>query len=76
VASVQIGPWAVDCLWPHQRLVVELDGRQHQRPHQATRDHDRDLWLRRRGYTIRRYGEKQLTQQPDAVIQDLLAAFA
>jgi very-short-patch-repair endonuclease len=70
----KIGPWQVDCLWPQHRLVVELDGRQHQRPHQADTDDDRDLWLRRHGYTIRRYGDKQLTHQPDAVIQDLLEA--
>jgi very-short-patch-repair endonuclease len=72
----EIGPWTVDCLWPEQRLVVELDGGQHTRPAQATRDDDRDLWLRRHGYTIRRYGEKQLTQQPHAVIEDLLYAGA
>src|SRR5262249_672364 len=55
----QLGPWQVDCLWPHQRLVVELDGRQHQRPHQSHTDDDRDLWLRRHGYTTRSYGNKQ-----------------
>ena len=72
----ELGPWTVDCLWPQDRLVVELDGRQHRRPAQATRDDDRDLWLRRHGYTIRRYGDKQLTHQPDAVIEDLLAAIS
>jgi very-short-patch-repair endonuclease len=72
----EIGPWTVDCLWPEQRLVVELDGGHHTRPAQATRDDDRDLWLRGHGYTIRRYGEKQLTQQPDAVIEDLRYAGA
>ena len=70
--NAAIGPWTVDCVWPHQRLVVELDGRQHQRPHQSDTDDDRDLWLRRHGYTIRRYGAKQLTRQPEAVIEDLL----
>ena len=70
----QLGPWTVDCLWPQHRLVVELDGGQHTRPAQASRDQDRDLWLRRHRYTIRRYGDKQLTQQPNAVIEDLLAA--
>jgi len=72
----EIGPWTVDCVWPTRRVVVELDGRQHERPHQADIDDDRDLWLRRHGYVVRRYGDKQLTQQTEAVIDDLLIAFA
>jgi very-short-patch-repair endonuclease len=72
----ELGPWTVDCLWPQHRLVVEVDGGQHTRPAQASRDHDRDLWLRRHGYTVRRYSDKQLTHQPDAVIEDLLYAGA
>jgi very-short-patch-repair endonuclease len=72
----EVGRWTVDCLWPRSRLVVELDGRQHQRPHQADIDDDRDLWLRRHGYVVRRYGDTQVKQQPETVIEDLLAAFA
>ena len=72
----RLGPWVVDCLWPARRVVVELDGRQHARPHQADADDDRDLWLRRHGYVVRRYGTRQVAEQPDAVVADLLAAFA
>jgi very-short-patch-repair endonuclease len=71
-----LGPWVVDCIWRDRRVVVELDGRQHARPHQADSDDDRDLWLRRNRYLPRRYGAKQVDQQPDAVIADLLDAFA
>jgi very-short-patch-repair endonuclease len=71
-----VGPWTVDCLWREERVVVELDGRQHQRPHQADSDDDRDLWLRRHRYIARRYGKRQIEQQPDGVIADLLNAFA
>ncbi len=71
-----VGPWTVDCLWADRRVAVELDGRQHQRPHQADSDDDRDLWLRRHGYIARRYGKRQIEQQPDEVIADLLNAFA
>jgi very-short-patch-repair endonuclease len=70
-----VGPWTVDCLWPDRRVAVELDGRQHERPHQADSDDDRDLWLRRHGYVTRRYGKRQIDNQPDDVIADLLAAF-
>ncbi len=71
-----LGPWTVDCLWPERRVVVELDGRQHERPRQAAGDDDRDLWLRRNRYVARRYGQSQIDERPDAVLADLLDAFA
>jgi very-short-patch-repair endonuclease len=71
----RVGPWTVDCLWRERRVVVELDGRQHERPHQADSDDDRDLWLRRHGYVVRRYGKRQIEQHPDEVNADLLHAF-
>ena len=73
-ATRQIGPWTVDCLWRAQRVVVELDGGQHGRPHQADVDRERDLWLRRHGYVTRRYGKRQIAGQPDEVLTDLLNA--
>jgi very-short-patch-repair endonuclease len=69
-----VGPWTIDCLWPERRVAVELDGRQHERPHQADSDDDRDLWLRRHGYVTRRYGKHQIDQWPDDVLADLLDA--
>jgi very-short-patch-repair endonuclease len=71
-----VGPWTVDCLWRERRVAVELDGRQHERPHQADCDDDRDLWLRRHGWVARRYGKRQIEQRPDDVIADVLDAFA
>jgi hypothetical protein len=47
-----------------------------QRPHQADADDDRDLWLRRHGHVTRRYGKRQIEQQPDDVIADLLEALS
>jgi very-short-patch-repair endonuclease len=70
-----LGPYTVDCVWRDRRVVVELDGRQHSRPHQAAADDDRDLWLRRHRFVPRRYGTKQVDEQPDGVLADLLDAF-
>jgi very-short-patch-repair endonuclease len=72
----ELGPWTVDCLWANRRVVVELDGRQHERPRQADSDDDRDLWLRRHRYVARRYGRRQVDGRPDEVVADLLDAFA
>jgi very-short-patch-repair endonuclease len=74
--NADLGPWTIDCLWPDRRVAVELDGRQHERPHQADEDDDRDLWLRRNRYIARRYGKKQIDTRPDDVIDDLQNAFA
>jgi very-short-patch-repair endonuclease len=70
-----LGPHIVDCIWRTKRVVVELDGRQHARPHQADADDDRDLWLRRHRFVPRRYGTKQVDDTPDDVITDLRDAF-
>jgi very-short-patch-repair endonuclease len=72
--NAAVGPWTVDCLWPEARVVVELDGGQHDRPRQADVDRDRDLWLRAHGYTVRRYGDRQIAERPDDVIAGLLDA--
>jgi very-short-patch-repair endonuclease len=71
-----LGPWTIDCVWPDRRVAVELDGRQHDRPHQADSDDDRDLWLRRNRYIARRYGKAQIEARADDVIADLEDAFA
>jgi very-short-patch-repair endonuclease/predicted transcriptional regulator of viral defense system len=71
-----VGPWTVDCLGRERRVAVELAGRQHQRPHQADSDDDRDLRLRRHGYVTRRYGKRQIEERPDDVIADLVAALS
>jgi very-short-patch-repair endonuclease len=72
--NAAVGPWTVDCLWREARVVVELDGGQHDRPHQADVDRDRDLWLRAHGYAVRRYGHRQIADRRDDVIADLLDA--
>jgi very-short-patch-repair endonuclease len=74
--NAELGPWTIDCLWPDRRVAVELDGRQHERPHQADEDDDRDLWLRRHGYVARRYGKRQIETRPSDVVADLEDAFA
>ena len=71
----RVGPYTVDCLWPDRRVAVELDGRQHARPRQADADDDRDLYLRAHRYIPRRYGTKQVGEQPAEVLADLRDAF-
>ncbi len=71
----RVGPWTADCVWPALRVVVELDGGQHERPGQAKVDADRDLWLRQNGWVVRRYTWDQVSRRGAAVVADLHAAF-
>ena len=49
--NVRLGPYTVDFLWRHARLVVETDGgRSHDRETQRNRDARRDAWLEAAGY--------------------------
>lgn len=62
----------VDCLWRRSMVVVELDGhRWHSNPAGIERDRDRDLILRRAGYTVLRYTWQQVLHQPDAIVDEL-----
>jgi hypothetical protein len=62
----------VDFYWPEQGLVVETDSWEYHRGSVAfEEDHDRDLELRARGITTRRYTGGQLEAAPEAVAADL-----
>jgi Protein of unknown function (DUF559) len=75
--NVLLEGWLVDAVWPDQRIVVEVDGlKGHRTRGQLERDHQRDLELRRAGYTVLRYTERQLVETPAAVAADLLVHLA
>jgi very-short-patch-repair endonuclease len=64
--QIRIGKYTVEFLWPEQRVAVETDFFDYHRGHQAFEDdHQRELDLRRMGYTVRRYtGASSTTTQP------------
>lgn len=67
----------VDFHWPEHRVVVETDSWDYHRGSVAFEDdHDRDLDLRSRGYTTRRYTGEQLEGAPETVAADLRGALA
>jgi very-short-patch-repair endonuclease len=67
----------IDFYWPDHRLAVETDSWDYHRGSVAFEDdHDRDLELRARGITTRRYTGDQLEAAPDAVAADLRSALA
>jgi hypothetical protein len=67
----------VDCLWPAQREIVELDGWQAHGTRTAFRDDKaRDRALRVAGYSITRIAWSQLDDEPEAIARDLRALLA
>jgi very-short-patch-repair endonuclease len=62
----------VDCLWPDQRQIVELDGWEGHKTRTAFReDRARDRRLRVAGYGVTRLTWNQLEDEPDTIASDL-----
>lgn len=73
--NVLIDGMTVDFLWRAARLVVETDS---YATHGGTvafeDDHERDLRLRRLGYTVHRYSERQLELEMASIAGDVADA--
>jgi Transcriptional regulator, AbiEi antitoxin/Protein of unknown function (DUF559) len=75
LVNVRVGRWTVDFLWPAHRLAVETDSHRFHRGAVAFEDdRARDLDLRRRGFEVRRFSERQVRDEAANVAADLRAA--
>lgn len=62
----------VDCYWPDQRQIVELDGWEGHKTRTAFReDRARDRKLRVAGYGVTRLTWNQLDDEPETIVSDL-----
>jgi len=61
----QVGDYIVDFYCHEHRLVVELDGGVHSVKRE--KDHRRDAWMQAQGYTVLRFPNEQLLNDPQAV---------
>lgn len=69
--------YEVDCLWPRQRLVVELDSFEHHRDRATFEaDRERDVALGLAGYRVLRFTHRRIEAHPAAVIAALRRALA
>ena len=64
----------VDFHWPHEDLIVEVDGPGHTRPRTKRDDAQRDARLRAAGHIVLRIPDHEIEQRPEAVGASLLAA--
>jgi very-short-patch-repair endonuclease len=68
----KLGRYEVDFLWRKEKLIVEADTfLYHQGSVSFEDDHVRDLYLRRRGYAIHRFTDRQLEADPDRIAADI-----
>jgi len=75
--NVKLGRHEVDFLWREERLVVEADFFAYHRGSIAFEDdHARDLDLRQLGFSILRFTDAQLEEEPDRIAADVAAALA
>jgi len=65
--QVPFGPYVLDFYCPKARLVIELDGQQHD---EAT-DGIRDAWLQQRGLSVLRFGNSEVFCEFNAVLDTI-----
>ena len=68
--QVPIGDYIIDFLCKEQKLVVELDGSQHQE--QVEYDQRRSEYLEQQGYRVVRYWNHDVLQQGEVVMEDIV----
>ena len=68
-----IGDYIVDFVCLPLRLIVEVDGGHHNAEASAY-DARRDAWLKGRGYRVLRFWNAEVFQNPDGVVEAILAA--
>lgn len=75
--NLDLGPWEIDCYWPAQRLVLELDGRPY---HSVIEDMDRDnrknIWLQAHGLRFLRVTDTRFKRDKRGVHADLMTMLA
>jgi very-short-patch-repair endonuclease len=69
-----IGPYFADFACHEQRLVIEVDGSQHNQPENVIRDTERSIFLESQGYRILRFWNNDVLKNIDGVMEAILAA--
>src|SRR5271156_5364315 len=72
--QVPIGPYVADFACMAARLVIELDGSQHNTDANRLRDQIRTRWLESEGFRVIRFWNNDLTQNMDGVLETVYGA--
>jgi very-short-patch-repair endonuclease/predicted transcriptional regulator of viral defense system len=75
--NARVGRFEVDFLWRAERVIVEVDGYDfHSSKAAFERDHRRDAMLQGLGFRVLRFTWRQLTQEPEFVLVQLVQALS
>lgn len=75
--DIHLGPWEIDCYWPDQGVVLELDGRPyHTVVEDMDRDRRKDVWLQLHGLLLMRVTDSRFKRDKGGVHRDLMALLA
>ena len=66
-----VGPFIADFLCRKAKLVVEVDGRHHDRPEQMAHDAKRDAYLVAHGYSVIRIPARDIWSDLSWVVRDI-----
>ncbi len=69
-----IGRYIVDFICIEDKLIIELDGGQH--AENVEYDHERDSWLRSKGYTVLRFWNNELMNEMEGVMERIRMALS
>ncbi len=70
-----IGNYIVDFYCPSEKLIVELDGDLHGDPIQIQKDISRDKYLEALGFTVLRFENRFVFQEPEIVLNEIKKVF-
>jgi adenine-specific DNA-methyltransferase len=71
-----IGTYIVDIVWFRPRLIIEIDGGQHNMPHQSEQDQRRTAWLEGEGFRVLRFWNNDVLQNSEGVLEAIAAALS
>ena len=63
-----IGHYIVDFICYERKLIIEIDGGQHNEPSNIDQDHQRTIFLESRGYKVVRYWNNAIIENIDGVL--------
>ena len=69
-----IGPYFADFACHERRLVIEVDGGQHNEPENVAKDEVRSTYLQSQGYRILRFWNNDVLKNIDGVMETILTA--
>jgi len=64
-----IGHYVVDFASLESRIIVEIDGGQHNERGKREKDEERTAWLKREGYRILRFWNNEVLRNVDGVLE-------